>query len=407
MKNSLFKFIRAIIAPSLFLGGILISTHAYSTNCMHVYGQSLDPHAWYDSNHKCYSCANQAALGSCDVINELLVRDTSAATNVLIAAHRGYWGFPLSKGAPENTMQALQKAISIGNVELLEIDVTKTLDDKLVLNHFFNLLGADTNGAGFLESENPRNLTLSQLKTINVDRRDGSKSTEKFASFEDALIYAKYSGAILMLDPKLDAGQDKKKDYANIVAIALEAARFHDALDNLVVKVYLTHAEIVSELNQSPHLHHNFADGYEGRFLWAPITSSGIKDKTQAETLTFIDTWWDNAHKQVSNWETNIYSPDWWGAKAFTSGDKSYDSLINYVNVKTNRRGSLWSLDPAGPRGTLSRVHKWKFIANTPNDERGDVFSTMNYPGASHALITTDRPDFYKQFKHYAHLGGN
>lgn len=50
-------------------------------------------------------------------------------TTVFVAAHRGAW-----REAPENSLDAIEKAIEMG-VEIVEIDVRKTLGGELILHH--------------------------------------------------------------------------------------------------------------------------------------------------------------------------------------------------------------------------------------------------------------------------------
>ncbi|MBR5702768.1 MAG: glycerophosphodiester phosphodiesterase family protein [Bacteroidales bacterium] len=60
---------------------------------------------------------------------------------VFVAAHRGAW-----REAPENSLDAIEKAIEMG-VEIVEIDVRKTLGGELILHHnpiLFRPAGAPT-----------------------------------------------------------------------------------------------------------------------------------------------------------------------------------------------------------------------------------------------------------------------
>lgn len=62
-------------------------------------------------------------------------------TTVFVAAHRGAW-----REAPENSLDAIEKAIEMG-VEIVEIDVRKTLGGELILHHnpiLFRPAGAPT-----------------------------------------------------------------------------------------------------------------------------------------------------------------------------------------------------------------------------------------------------------------------
>ena len=64
-----------------------------------------------------------------------------ADRSVFVAAHRGAW-----REAPENSLEAIEKAIEMG-VEIVEIDVRKTLAGELILHHnpiLFRPKGAPT-----------------------------------------------------------------------------------------------------------------------------------------------------------------------------------------------------------------------------------------------------------------------
>lgn len=64
----------------------------------------------------------------------LVFRNPNAYPNyVMVAAHRGYW-----QHAPENSMQAVKDAIAFG-VDMVELDVRKTLDDSIVVAHDLHL----------------------------------------------------------------------------------------------------------------------------------------------------------------------------------------------------------------------------------------------------------------------------
>jgi glycerophosphoryl diester phosphodiesterase len=52
----------------------------------------------------------------------------------MVIAHRGAWG-PATPGAPaENTLQAFEAAIALG-VDMIELDVRRTRDDRLIVFH--------------------------------------------------------------------------------------------------------------------------------------------------------------------------------------------------------------------------------------------------------------------------------
>ncbi|MFX1305933.1 MAG: glycerophosphodiester phosphodiesterase [Promethearchaeota archaeon] len=70
-------------------------------------------------------------------------------------AHRG-----ASSIAPENTLQAFQKAIELG-ADIIEFDVRKTLDDKIVISHDNSLIRI-TGKLGSI-----RSMTLEQLRELD------------------------------------------------------------------------------------------------------------------------------------------------------------------------------------------------------------------------------------------------
>lgn len=56
------------------------------------------------------------------------------SSSCLVIAHRGVWG-PASSGAPaDNTLEAFEAAIELG-VDMIELDVRRTRDDRLVVFH--------------------------------------------------------------------------------------------------------------------------------------------------------------------------------------------------------------------------------------------------------------------------------
>ncbi|MFX1502484.1 MAG: glycerophosphodiester phosphodiesterase, partial [Promethearchaeota archaeon] len=75
--------------------------------------------------------------------------------NALIIAHRG-----ASSIAPENTLKAFQKAIELG-ADMIEFDVRKTIDDRIVISHDNNLIRI-TGKFGSI-----KNMTLEQLREFD------------------------------------------------------------------------------------------------------------------------------------------------------------------------------------------------------------------------------------------------
>ncbi|MBI3638248.1 glycerophosphodiester phosphodiesterase [Candidatus Wolfebacteria bacterium] len=78
----------------------------------------------------------------------------------LIIAHRG-----ASKYAPENTIEAFQKAIDMG-ADMIELDVRKTRDGVLVVHHDENISGVPIKDLTFNEIENRREKQETALLTL-------------------------------------------------------------------------------------------------------------------------------------------------------------------------------------------------------------------------------------------------
>jgi glycerophosphoryl diester phosphodiesterase len=109
----------------------------------------------------------------CDIRRALLVALCLAllaapALGFDLQAHRGARGL-----APENTLEAFARALSIG-VTTLELDLAMTKDDVLVISHDRRLNPDHTRGpdGAFLKREGPpiRALTLAELKRYDVGR---------------------------------------------------------------------------------------------------------------------------------------------------------------------------------------------------------------------------------------------
>lgn len=95
---------------------------------------------------------------------------------ILIIAHRGASGT-----APENTLKAFKKALST-NADMIELDVYKTKDNRLVVIHD-NTLERTTNGQGFVE-----NHTLAQLQKLNAGENEIIPTLEQVINLVDRKI---------------------------------------------------------------------------------------------------------------------------------------------------------------------------------------------------------------------------
>lgn len=120
---------------------------------------------------------------------------------VLVVAHRGDW-----RNAPENSLQAIENAIQMG-VDVVEIDVQKTKDGKLILMHDATL-DRTTTGKGKV-----REWVLDSIKTLKLKNGAAIRTKHQVPTLEEALLVAK--GRIML-------NLDKAYDYFDEVYELLE-----------------------------------------------------------------------------------------------------------------------------------------------------------------------------------------
>lgn len=113
-------------------------------------------------------------------INEKIKQLNDAnGKEILVVAHRADW-----RNAPENSLQAIKSCIDMG-VDMVEIDVRKTKDNKLVVIHD-KTLDRTTTGKGLVNE-----WTLDSLKTLYLKDGLGVSTPNKIPTLEEALLLAK------------------------------------------------------------------------------------------------------------------------------------------------------------------------------------------------------------------------
>lgn len=132
--------------------------------------------------------------------------------HVVVVAHRGDW-----RGAPENSLPAIEHCIDMG-VDMVEIDLQKTLDGHLVLMHDFDV-NRTSNGQGRV-----CDLTLEQIKSLRLKNGMGRVTTVQIPTIEE--VFALTRGKILI---NIDKGYDY---FPQVYALAREM----DMLDQIVIK---------------------------------------------------------------------------------------------------------------------------------------------------------------------------
>ncbi|GLB52977.1 glycerophosphoryl diester phosphodiesterase [Neptunitalea chrysea] len=136
------------------------------------------------------------------------------SNQVMVIAHRGDW-----RNAPENSIMAIENCIAMG-VDMVEIDVRKTKDGKLVLMHD-STVDRTTNGKGKVSS-----LTLNSLKKLHLKNGQGRVTHHTIPTLEEALQAAK--GKILV-------NLDKCYGYFDEVYAVMEKT---GTVNQVVLKAY-------------------------------------------------------------------------------------------------------------------------------------------------------------------------
>lgn len=98
---------------------------------------------------------------------------------VFVVAHRGDW-----RNAPENSLQAIKNSIEMG-VDIVEIDIKKTKDGKLVLMHDTQV-DRTTNGKG-----NVSDYTFAEIQQLSLKNGLGRVTNHSIPTLEEALILSK------------------------------------------------------------------------------------------------------------------------------------------------------------------------------------------------------------------------
>ena len=126
-------------------------------------------------------------------------------SSVLVIAHRGAW-----RVAPENTIESIEKAVEIG-VDIVEIDIRKTLDGQLILHHdpvLFRPSGSPTLEEALLASKGKVMLNLDKAfkhfdEVMEIVERTGTMDQiilKSSRTVENAVkVLGKYNGRVLYM----------------------------------------------------------------------------------------------------------------------------------------------------------------------------------------------------------------
>jgi len=126
-------------------------------------------------------------------LSEIIIQINNPSEEyVLVVSHRGNW-----QVAPENSLESIQSCIDLG-VDIVEIDVRKTMDGHLILMHDSDL-NRTTNGSGKVSSK-----TLAEIKQLFLKDRFGNVTNYRVPTFKETMQLAK-GKIVVMVDKANDS----------------------------------------------------------------------------------------------------------------------------------------------------------------------------------------------------------
>ncbi len=170
-----------------------------------------------------FGCGHKKSTNNTYCINRLVCNPP------LVVGHRGNVEF-----APGNTLVAFQKAYELG-VDGVELDVRHTKDNALVVFHD-PTVDAKTDGHGAVDE-----LTLDDIKKLNIISHYEGVEDQKIPTFKEALEFIKELGNLLVdVDIKTDHLDDivneilntGMKDRVFLLAKGLEKAKYLSSLNS-------------------------------------------------------------------------------------------------------------------------------------------------------------------------------
>jgi hypothetical protein len=365
--------------------------------------------AQFDSNHFCYNLDNSGDP-ICTIWSKIKSPNLEQKSNFIFAAHRGYWGYDLGNGPPENTPEAIKAALKYTTV--IESDITRTKDNLIVVSHDYYLRRL-TNYSG-PDTDYIYDKTLNELKTLKLKKRNGTISDNNFITFSDILdemianktvltvdikgaksrndMYTKECIARCDYDPQLNptnAERMQKEDYMLILRKCIEEANTKNALQYVAFKVAYTYEDIVDAMPPG------FDINLLSKILYFPILQPGGDIQSKAQ---FIDTWYSKAGNKIMAFETNFKSESEITNTSFRRGGKLYENLFEYTYKVTGLRPGTYTEEAMGPKGNVDRWAQWN-IKDIRVDVRGDHYYLMSIPYFNISVLTTDRPDIWSQIQ--------
>lgn len=170
------------------------------------------------------------AENHCDTILNTLKNHQDKS--VLVVSHRGDW-----RNAPENSLQAVKNCIDMG-VDIVEIDLKKTKDGKLILMHD-KRIDRTTTGKGV-----PSDFTYDELSKLWLRNGAGHKTRHRIATLQEVMLLCK---------DKIMVNIDKGYEYFDdVVKVLIETGTINQCIiksNNLYETVMAEHGNEINDKN--------------------------------------------------------------------------------------------------------------------------------------------------------------
>ncbi len=255
-------------------------------------------------------------------VDTLLLRLQNPKSDyVFVVAHRADW-----RNFPENSLPAIESAINMG-VDIIELDVQRTKDGKLILMHD-GKLDRTTTGKG-----NVSDFTFEEIKALKLKNGCNIKTKEIVPTLEEAL---------LLIKDRVIVNLDKADRYFDEVYALLEKTgttrqiimkggksasevmkQFGNYLDKVIYMpiVHLDKEDVTEHLDSLI----NFMNPIAFELVYASDTCQmplRVKDKLSGKTLIWYNTLWDTLSGGCDD------------DAALDSPDNSYGYLINTLGAR-------------------------------------------------------------------------
>lgn len=353
--------------------------------------------ALFHDKHYCYDIRhNQDPVTI--IWKKMKTPKMNQGADLIIAAHRGFWGDNLGAGFPENSTGAFEAAQKYTNV--LETDIMITKDKKMVISHDYSLARlSDYSGS---LTDYLFDLNSNALSGLHLRKRNTDVSAFPYLFFEDVVDILLDKQMVLTVDIKDvrarkingqcvancdydpaihgDAARLKiKESWMTCLQTCIQIAQEKNALQYLAFKTPYTYEELSNYVS----------DDILQTVLFMPVIQP-----RRTDYLAFTNDWIEKGGKKVVAYETNFLNENDQYLKPFTHEGVSYVNLLHYVYQKTGLRSGCYPEEAIGQMGTVTRWVEWK-MKYTVNDRRGDHYWLMSVPYGNIMVLTSDRPDVW------------